>query len=162
MPRPSGLRVIAFALVASLACESAHAQSGARCAAQALGLSFGQYNGMTRAPTDSIGTIIVSCSGAASRSVAYSVRLSGGTSANVTNRLMRSAEGQYLAYNLYLDPARARIWTDGVGAAEVLLDSQTLVGGPLTRSYPVYGRIFAGQQVPPGVYGDSLIVSVDF
>src|SRR5258707_12491959 len=43
-----------------------------------------------------------------------------------------------------------------------LAGDHRLVGSTVTKHYAVYGRIFGGQSVPIGVYGDSILISLDF
>ena len=60
-----------------------------------------------------------------------------------------------LAYNLYLDTGRTRIWGDGeAGTYDALLVSGI--------NYPLYGRIPAQPLPPPGEYRDQLEITVEW
>jgi len=150
-----GLAALALATWASGA-------AAVSCSVESAGLSFGQYNPFRGAPNDSVGTLSLSCSGAAGAEVVYVVRIGAGSSGTPTARTMRSPSGWSLGYNLYTDPARSLVWGDGTGGTRVLADAFTLRGMGLTRRYPVFGRTFERQNVAPGVYTDSLVVSVEF
>jgi spore coat protein U-like protein len=88
------------------------------------------------------------------------VRISLSTgNAGVFNRAMRGGV-ERLHYNLYLDATHQVVWGDGsagtyVYSAPALLDNRVVV-------VPVYGRVFAGQDVTAGQYFDQILVTMDF
>ncbi len=149
-------------LAAVLIVAGASGAGAVTCSVASAGLSFGQYNPFRGAPNDSVGTITLSCSGASGTDVAYVVRIGPGASGTPTARVMRSASGWSLGYNLYTDPARSLVWGDGTGGTRVVADAFTLGGMGQTRRYQVFGRTFERQNVAPGVYSDSLVLSVEF
>lgn len=149
-------------IVASLLAASASGAAAVSCSVESAGLSFGSYNPFRGAPNDSVGTISMTCSGSAGNEVVYVMRIGPGSSGSPTSRTMRSASGWTLGYNLYTDPARSLVWGDGTGGTRVLADAFTLRGMGETRRYPVFGRTFERQNVAPGIYTDSLVVSVEF
>ena len=63
-----------------------------------------------------------------------------------------------LRYNLYVDPARQRVWGDGEsgGTARIAGESD----GRKAVTYTIYGRIPGRQSVRTGHYHDSVKVSV--
>jgi spore coat protein U-like protein len=126
------------------------------CSVNASPLDFGVYDTESPAPLEVNGTIQARCSG----NVFFATfRLSPGSSGDALNRELVSTNG-VLAYNLYTDPARTRIWGDGTGGTGLVW--RIAFRGQRRWDIPVYGRIFAGQDPWPGSYADSIVVTVTF
>lgn len=90
----------------------------------------------------------------------YNVLISKGTGTGAANdgtlREMRVlGVGDPLRYTLYRDAARTLVWGDTVGT-----NTATGTGGLVPSIHTVYSKIFSGQSVPPGVYTDTVMVSV--
>jgi spore coat protein U-like protein len=136
----------------------------AGCSVTASAVAFGNYPLFSPTPTDSSGTISVACSGTAGESVSYRVSLGAGVSGSVAARRMSSPTSPFaLAYNLHTDAARTVVWGDGSGSSVMLNGTLTLpVSGSSSVSATVYGRMPARQNVFPGVYADSITVTVNF
>lgn len=133
------------------------------CSVAADTVNFGSYSPLGGSPVDAVGEVRVSCSllGVISLLVSYEIRLSSGESGSYFPRRIYS--GLYdLAYNLYTDSARTIIWGDGSGGTGYVSDGYLLGLFTVTRYYPVYGRLPAGQNVPTGTYSDVIIVTVDY
>lgn len=99
------------------------------------------------------GEVIVSCD----EPGGFSVALSPGIGDFVL-RKMRGSEGAELRYNLFVDPARRRIWGDGISAG-----TQTIKGendGRRPSVIPIYGMVPSRQSVLTGPYSDNLLVTV--
>ena len=158
MNRCRSVRALAGLLLAA----GASGAGAASCSVESAGLSFGQYNPFRGQPNDSVGTISVSCSGASGTDVAYLIRIGPGSSGTLATRTMRSSSGWALGYNLYTDPARSLVWGDGTGGTRATGDALTLGGISQVRRYAVYGRTTERQNVPPGFYTDTLILTVEF
>lgn len=140
---------------------SAHAI--ADCTASAGSTNFGTYSPFSISPLDGTGNVQVSCSliGLISLVVSYDILLSPGSSGTFVNRTMSG--GSYnLSYNLYTNAGRSSIWGDGSGGTSIVTDGYLLGLLTTVRNYPVYGRIFAGQNVPPGLYSDTIVVTVNY
>jgi spore coat protein U-like protein len=150
------------ALAALLLTASASGAGAVTCSVESAGVSFGQYNPFRGQPNDSVGTISVSCSGAAGTDVVYLIRIGPGSSGTLLARTMRSSSGWALGYNLYTDPARSLVWGDGAGGTRVIGDALTLGGISQLRRHSIYGRIAGRQNVSPGLYSDTLILTVEF
>lgn len=131
------------------------------CTVTAQGVSFGAYSARSPAPTDGVGFLQVSCSGTVGDAVSYTVALSSGAGGSFAVRTMSSAAGG-LGYNLYADAARSTVWGDGTGISRAVADGYALTAPSASRTYPVYGRLFAGQHVAVGSYADSITVTVNF
>ena len=73
-------------------------------------------------------------------------------------RRMRSADGAELRYNLFVDPARRRVWGDGSGGTARLV-GQT--DGRRPATFTIYGYVPGGQKVRRGSYSDSVTVALE-
>jgi spore coat protein U-like protein len=135
------------------------------CSVTATGPTFGIYNPLAGAPLLANGQVTASCTltGTTSTTVSLVSSYSIGSGASYATRSMVSGTSR-LNYNLYYDAAFSQIRGDGTGG------SQT--GGAtfnLTRTNPtqstnavIYGRIPAGQDVAPGSYLDTIVVTVTY
>ena len=88
----------------------------------------------------------------------FSVGLSAGLG-RYAGRIMRGDGGHELRYNLFVDPARQRIWGDGVSSG-----TQTIKGesdGRRPSVIPIYGVVPSSQTVHSGGYSDNLLVTVE-
>jgi spore coat protein U domain-containing protein, fimbrial subunit CupE1/2/3/6 len=136
-------------------------QAAGVCGVSTVGVAFGGYDSLRAATTDSTGTVSVDCSGTAGSGVSYSIALDTGSAGGFAPRYMtRSADR--LAYGLYSDASRSVLWGDGTRGSVTVNDSYVLGATGVTRSYTVYGRIFARQRVPIGAYSDTIVVTLSF
>jgi spore coat protein U-like protein len=73
--------------------------------------------------------------------------------------------GAYLAYDMYVDPARTRIWGDGNHGTEVLeagciLNEKNRV---CTIPFTLYGRVPGSQsQIPPAPYLGAVVARLEY
>lgn len=133
------------------------------CTTSATSVIFGTYNPLSGSTVSSNGTVTVQCSliGIIGLLVGYSIQLSNGTSGS--NLPRRMTGGAYsLAYNLFTDGSYGTVWGDNTGGTADVSDGYLLDLIPQTRNYTIYGRIPANQNVPPGPYVDTIIVTVNF
>lgn len=86
--------------------------------------------------------------------VAFTVSLSTGSSGTYSQRRMTSGTA-FLGYNLYVSALRTIVWGDGITTGTVSTVDNNV-------DLPVYGRIPGLQNVPPGAYSDTIIVTVTF
>ncbi len=87
----------------------------------------------------------------------YSVGLSAGVNAgggDTGARTMKSGNNA-LPYQLYLDPARSKIWGEGSGA-------YSGIGTGNTQSLTIYGRLPSLAGVVPGSYSDTVTVTISY
>ncbi|MGG1947581.1 spore coat U domain-containing protein [Trinickia sp. NRRL B-1857] len=90
---------------------------------------------------------------------AWRIALSGGSSGNVVARKMqRSGGGGELAYQLYLDSARATVWGDGSGATS----TGTGTGSGYTTVLSIYGEVPPQNTPAPGTYSDTITATISF
>lgn len=104
------------------------------------------------AMADADSSLVVACT----PDTAFVVSIDDGQNRAGGLRRMASAEGSYLAYELYSDPARTRRW--GASLAESVSGRIT---GASAVTLPVYGRIDAGEAIA-GAYSDMVTVTVSF
>ena len=128
-------------------------------------MSLGPYVGDSATPTDSIGSFTVVCTRTGQpQNIPISMGI--GPSANsgsIASRQMRQAAGSdMLSYNLYRDALRQSVWgqTEGVDAQtqSVALPNNSTT----TVVFTIYGRINGQQNVSPGAYGDTLVVTISY
>lgn len=131
------------------------------CTVATSPVAFGAYTTGATSPTDATGTVTVTCTAVLSIAVNYTIRLGTGGSGSFAPRRMSSALGT-LPYNLYSNASRTIVWGDGSGGTGTVSDGYALGLLVVVRNYSVYGRIPAQQNVAPGVYADTLFVTVDY
>ena len=158
----AGRRAIVVAVALAAAAQAAHAAS---CTATPSGLAFGPYDPSSALPTDTNGTITVSCSAAVVSITTYTLALSAGASGTVGQRTLTSGRSS-LAYQLYSDAARSVVWGDGTGGSTTVSGSVTVVLsgaiGSGSQVQTVYARIPAGQMATPASYSDSVLLTVTY
>ena len=145
----------AIGLVVVAASSTARAQTCSYVAA--AGVSFGSYDVFAGGPTDSAGSVSYSCMGGATVTITLSI----GNAPSYNPRRMLRAGGGQLSYNLYLDAARTTIWGDGAGGVTAQYGPIMPADG-VTVVVPIFGRIPAAQDVPVGVYTDSITATINF
>jgi spore coat protein U-like protein len=157
--------IVVAATGALLSCPAAHA--AADCSASTTAVAFGTYDLLATTPDDSVGNVTVVCtyvSGGTSQ-VGFTVALSAGNAGNYAQRQLKSGTA-VLGYNLFTDSARSQVWGNGGAGTTVASGSFTIGPGAGNRrreaSYPVYGRVPALQDAPPGSYSDSIVVTLAF
>lgn len=152
----------ALTLLALLAFGAPAAPTAAQGAASgcsftvATGLTFGAYDTFAPSGSTSAGTLAIVCG--AQRAVTVSMD-PGRNAAAFGSRYLSSGRDR-LAYNIYLDPARTRVWGDGTGGTGTFAGATLASNSALTIQ--LYGLIPPGQNVTPGQYADSVGVTVDF
>lgn len=122
------------------------------CTVTALPLAFGTYSA---AQTDAATTLAVLCTNGTS----YNIGMDAGTGAGATtaSRLMTGTSGATLAYALYSNAGRSTNWGSTVGT-----DTLAGTGTGLPQTVNVYGRIAAGQYPAPGIYTDTVTVTLTY
>ena len=146
-----------WASAASAACST----SGACfCSVSLTTIAFGAYNTQATSPTDTVGTIRVSCTSPDPASSTFSIALSPGDSGNSNARAMMSGSHP-LYYNLYSNAARTMVWGDDSGGGESVA-STFPVPSRSSKSFSVYARIPALQNAWVGTYHDSVTVTVTY
>ncbi|WP_348760698.1 spore coat U domain-containing protein [uncultured Salinisphaera sp.] len=125
-------------------------------------IAFGIYSPIDGAPRDSMGSVSVTCNGRLLGPDVGSISISTGISGNYASRTMSNG-AQRLAYNLYTDPGRSTVFGDGSrGTGTVGFSAGGIRFIPSTVSVPIYARAFARQDVAPGQYVDTLVITVTY
>lgn len=129
---------------------SVRVESG--CSIYNAALEFGTY--LAGQNTDSVAQTEIIVDNCPVDSLSLS--LDGGTSGNVRKRQLVGANGAKLSYQLYQDPQLRLVAGTGKQAL-----TTSLAGGS-SATFRIYGVIGGGQSVPPGVYTDTVRVTLDF
>ena len=148
--RVSAPAIVAAALaMASLAAPSVTAAP--TCHARVTQIDFGRIDAKEGGYIT--GRLTVTCDGP----TAFEVSASAGYG-NFRERTLTGPKGTVLRYNLYVDPARRRVWGDGEAAGTARISGQS--DGRKPVSFTVHGRLFKGQEAGSGRYRDTVEVSV--
>jgi spore coat protein U-like protein len=129
-------------------------------------LAFGSYDYFSRLPNDSLANMTVTCTRqGAPQHMTVVVRADQGMNGNsVTSRRMlhSGGRGDTLAYNLYRDPGRSSVWGSSDGVNTMSADLSIPNNGTASATLTIYGRIPIQQDASPGLYGDSVQVTIDY
>ena len=162
MTRASPLLIGIFALCVSTAVWAA---GTATCTVAATGPAFGAYVPASSTPLDANGSMTVSCTLTSGRSltVTATISLSKGSSTTFAPRTLVSGTNQ-LNYNLYQSATYTQIWGNGTGGSLTSTAVLTLTSAsPTMQATPtIYGQIAARQDVVPGSYADTIVVTVTY
>jgi spore coat protein U-like protein len=146
-------RLIERALFISLLLFTADAY--AACSVSTPAINFGNYDSFVTAPLNTTGTITVSCDTAPPVDVTISISASLNSGLFNPRQMKHATRPNLLDYNLYTKQNRTTVWGDGTGGT-----STVVVKGTRQRNVTVYGSITPRQNVPPGIYGDILTVTI--
>lgn len=135
--------IIATALVAG---------DASACTVSATSAAFGTIDPLANTETLSTGIISVSCP----ESTSYTIALGPGNG-DIDNRHMASGSHE-LSYNLYTDASRSIIWGDGTGGSATVSGTADSSG----TDHTVYGRVPWQPSAVPGVYSDSIVVTISY
>lgn len=142
------------------------AQAAVTCTISATGPAFGIYNPLQATPTYANGSVTASCtkiSGMSAETVNLVSSYSTGSSGTYAMRTMLSGVNT-LNYNLYFDAGYTQIRGNGTGGSQTGGASFTLTRTNPTASTTsvIYGRVPASQDVAPGSYADTIMVTVTY
>jgi len=130
------------------------------CSISLTAIAFGSYNPQSASPSDTVGTISISCNSPDPARSSFNIAMSAGSSGNINQRSMLS--GQHpLYYNLYTNAARTIIWGDDSGGGESVTSNFPATSRS-TVKFNIYGRIPALQNAWVGTYHDSVTVTVAY
>jgi spore coat protein U-like protein len=97
--------------------------------------------------------VIVTCTkGAGTR-----IDLGPGSNASGATRRMQGG-GDFLVYELYQDAGRSVVWRSGPSAGQTI----AVAANKNPRTFVVYGRVPAGQDVRAGAYNDVVLATINF
>jgi len=150
-------RLNATLAIVLLTLVSAPAMAAFNCRLTTTPIGFGMYVPGTESHVDMTAQLRVRCRGG--QGVAR-VTLGTGLSGNPLDRHMSSGN-DILRYNLFINASHTVIWGDGAGATQAFTISHPR-GRALNYRPTIYGRIFSNQDPAEGLYGDSILVTVEF
>jgi len=122
------------------------------CAVEVTPIDFGNYNG---AQINRTGEVNVSCNDG----VPYAIGLDAGLHYDQANRFMADGAGNMLPYRLTYAGAD---WGDIAVTDTYPGDPVAGVGIGIPEAYTVEAMVFANQNASPGVYTDTVTVTVAF
>lgn len=133
------------------------------CQVSAGSLNFPAYNIFSSYPADSTATLRVYCNipdNNPHSPLSVTMSLSTGSSGNFSQRQMLSLSGaDRLNYNLFTDSTYSSVWGDNAAIPNTQTKS-------VSKNSPwdalVYGRIPPRQNVSPGQYSDTIIVTIEW
>jgi spore coat protein U-like protein len=135
---------------------SVSALVGKNCNITTTPVNFGSYDPVVAnaaSPLDGTGSVTVSCTkGAGTR-----IDLGLGSNPSGSTRRMQSG-GNFLAYELYQNAGRSVAWRSGATAGQTI----AVAPNKNPRTFVVYGRVPAGQDVAAGAYNDIVLATINF
>jgi len=150
-----GLTAPAFAQTAT-ANLGVSATVAKNCSITTSAVAFGSYDPVVThatSPLDGSGSVVVTCTKGAG------TRIDLGVGANASGSTRRMAGGgDFLTYELYQNTGRTTVWGSGASAG------QTIAAAPsrAARTFTVFGRIPAGQDVSAASYADTVVATINF
>ena len=131
--------------------------ASAACSVSATPVSFGSYDTFSPSPTDTTGSVIVTCDEQQPPRVIAAISQSA-SSGTFSPRWMHLATGSdVLEYNIYTNKQYTKIWGDSSGNTYTE-SSAVKENKPWVST--LYARIPAGQDVSAGSYNDTLTVTI--
>lgn len=123
------------------------------CLVAAQNINFGA-TGVLSSAVDATGQITVTCTPNAS----YTVSLNGGTTNAPPGSRKMSKSSEAVTYGLYKDAARSQVWGDATTPGSTVPGT----GTGLPQNLAVYGRVPQQATPSPGVYSDTVVVTVTY
>lgn len=159
----SATRRCVMLLIALLAHGAA--QAAASCTISATGPVFGTYDPSSATPDTANGSVVATCTwtGGGSTTVNVVASYGGGNSGNAAARYMLFGT-ERLNYNIFFDSSYAVVRGNGSGGTQTGTASMTVSSGSRTASVSgvLAGRIPAGQNVVPGNYTDTILITMTY
>ncbi|HEY4317590.1 MAG TPA: spore coat U domain-containing protein [Herbaspirillum sp.] len=156
------MRIISVAILMGALCSHGATASAQACTASSSPVAFGSYNAFSNTARDTAGSVTVTCSALIGILVAYNIKLNGGMGGAIGTRRMRNGVSS-LFYQLYTNAGRNIVWGDGTGGTQTITDGYLLsVGVDVIKTFPVYGRITALQNVTYGAYTDTVTILLTY
>ncbi len=126
------------------------------CSITTAAVAFGSYDPIVAnatTPLDGTGSVVVTCTKGAG------TRIDLGLGANASGSTRRMLGGtDNLTYELYSDTGRTTVWGSGAGAGLTIATAPSKAA----RTFTVYGRVPAGQDVGAASYADTVVATINF
>jgi spore coat protein U-like protein len=141
------------------------------CSSSNVALSFGPYLAITASPLDAQANLVVTCTrqisppgdvGPAKTTISVSLGPSGGSNSIQNRQMFRGGGPDLLNYNVYLDAGRISVWGNTTGVDTATRTINVPNRGTASATFTFYGRVFALQNITPGTYSDSLLITVNY
>lgn len=129
------------------------------CTTSASGVSFGSYDPTSSTAQDATGTVTVECTLLVALAGTYAISLNPGLNGTYAARKLKLSST--VNYNLYTTTGRTTVWGDGTGGTSTVIGTLPLLLFS-SQTFTIYGRIPASQNVAPGVYTDTIVVTVAY
>jgi spore coat protein U-like protein len=133
------------------------ANVASNCLVTAAPLAFADYD--ASGTVDGSANLSVRCS----TGTPYTVKLGAGLNGTIAQRLLSDGTNS-LEYNLFTSAARTTVWGETVGTNTVA-DTGRGMSSTKANTHTVYGTIAnsaANQDVPTGLYTDTVAVTVEY
>lgn len=146
-------------------CGFSRSEAAVSCSVSATGPAFGIYNPLSSTPSFANSTVTATCTLLSGGSTTVSLISSYSTGSSGTYAQRRLVSGpNFLAYNLFFDASYTQVRGDGTGGSSTGSATLTLTPSNPTQQAngTIYGRIPAGQDVAPGTYLDTIVVTVSY
>jgi spore coat protein U-like protein len=133
------------------------ANVASNCIVTAAPLAFADYD--ASGTVDGSANLSVRCS----TGTPYTVKLGAGLNGTIAQRLLSDGTNS-LEYNLFTSAARTTVWGETVGTNTVA-DTGRGMSSTKANTHTVYGTIAnsaANQDVPTGLYTDTVAVTVEY
>jgi spore coat protein U-like protein len=126
------------------------------CSITTTAVAFGSYDPIVAnatTPLDGSGSVVVTCTKGAGTRIDLGL---GSNAAGSVRQMLGGAD--LLTYELYTDSGHSTVWGSGAGAG------QTIATAPNKnpRTFTVYGRVPAGQDVGAASYADTVVATINF
>jgi spore coat protein U-like protein len=137
------------------------------CTVSATSVTFASaYDPSNVNGLDGTGTITVSCSVLALGLFEnWDILLDPGinSAGSYTPRKLNDGFNHKMTYNLYTNLGHSSVWGDGATSGTLKVsDQRTLQIGNSQYPYTVYAHLDALQDLPPGTYGDTITVTLNY
>lgn len=126
--------------------------SALACTVSSTTLSFGVIDPLRDGQRDSTADISVSCP----TTTVYSIALSPGSGTYAQRTLLSGV--LVVNYNLYTDSQRTQIWGDGNGTTWTVSGLADSTGA----AHTIFGSIPSQPAAVPGIYSDTVVITVTY
>ncbi len=120
-------------------------------------LAFGRYVATQKKALDAVAFLVFSCTDVEGGDM-VAIELGRSQTGDFSPRQM-IGPGSPVRYNLYSNAGRTRVWGDG--SADTV-DVRVRPQRGRSTSVAIYGRVPPAQRVTPGIYSDTIVVTLMF
>ena len=131
------------------------------CTVQTTPAAFGHYNPITThatAPLEITSSVTITCSKGMATTIGLDRGLHADYATNTTRAMKHVLRDEYLNYELYQDSIHTTLW--GTSIPHLVVPPVAVDTKP--RTYLIFGRVPAGQDVSIGNYHDTIVAIVNF